>query len=252
MAVAAGIDELQELLVRHVVDVDLECGHVDGEPRELVVPPERDLARTCAERGATGRHHDPRRPKASFRAGVVTQAGRRPLLLVRQLMPHVEHRFLVHRLVLEDRVDGLRVVQQRMAGLFERRVRERLQNACVTFVGEAPDLFARRPFGRLAAAGGCLAVRIDAAREQALEALVDTRPAERSLHERVEAERRKMALVEHDRVTKRDRPGVIRLGLDDVEEARRALAVPAVPVRERLAIYCRLNCGHECLRSKLE
>src|SRR6186713_2568524 len=139
-----------------------------------------------------------------------------------------------------------------MAGLFERRARERVQNPCVTFVGEATDFFPRRPFGRLAPAGGCLGVRIDASREQPLEALVDTPATERPLHQRVETERRKMALVEHDGMSERDGPGVIGLRLDDVEEARRALAVPTVPVRKRLAIDRRLYCGHVCPRSKLE
>ena len=85
-------------------------------------------------------------------------------------MPHVEHRFLVHRLVLEDRVDRLGLVQQRMPGLLERRVRERIEHEGVARVGEALDLVARRPLGPLAAAGGRLVFGIDAAREQALEA----------------------------------------------------------------------------------
>ena len=53
--VAAGFDEVQELLVGDVVHVDLEGGHVDDGARELVVPAERNLTRTCAKRRAAGR-----------------------------------------------------------------------------------------------------------------------------------------------------------------------------------------------------
>ena len=56
-------------------------------------------------------------------------------------MPHVKHRFLMHGLVLEDRVRRLGFVQQRMSRLLDRRICKRLQDECVTGVGEAADLF---------------------------------------------------------------------------------------------------------------
>ena len=72
-------------------------------------------------------------------------------------------------------------------------------------------------------------MRIDAAREQRFEAGVDARPAERLLHQRVEAERRQVAFVEHDRMAQRDRPAVIRLLGQQVEERARPRAVALVP-----------------------
>ena len=47
--------------------------------------------------------------------------------------------------------------------------------------------------------------------KEALQPFVDTRSTERPLDQRVEAERRKMSLVEHDRVPKGNRLTVVRL-----------------------------------------
>ena len=76
-------------------------------------------------------------------------------------------------------------------------------------------------------------MRIDAARKQLLEPRVDARAAERFFHQRVEAESREMALVEHDRMTQRDRLRVIRVVCEEVEQRARARAVPAVPCKRR-------------------
>src|SRR5687768_8997462 len=105
-------------------------------------------------------------------------------------MPHVEHRFLMHRLVLEDRVRSFSLVQQRMPGLLDRCVRERVQNQAVALVGETADLVARWPLGALTAVRRRLVFRIDAAGKQALEVFVDAWTTEPLLDERVEAERR--------------------------------------------------------------
>ena len=52
-------------------------------------------------------------------------------------------------------------------------------------------------------------VRIDPARENRLEPRIDARSAQRLLHERVEAERRQVPFVEHNRMAQRDRPLVV-------------------------------------------
>jgi hypothetical protein len=57
----------------------------------------------------------------------------------------------------------------------------------------------RRPRRRVGLRG------IDAAGEQSLETLIDARPPQCPLDQRVEAERRQMAFVEDDRVAERDR-----------------------------------------------
>ena len=60
-------------------------------------------------------------------------------------------------------------------------------------------------------------MRIDASSEQRFKANVDARPTQTALDERVEAERRQMALVKHDRMAQRDRAAVISLLADQVE-----------------------------------
>src|SRR5262249_405165 len=71
-------------------------------------------------------------------------------------------------------------------------------------------------------------VRIDAAREQRLETLVDARAAERLLDQRVEAESRQMAVVEHDGVAQIDRPAVVDVLGQHVEQLPRTGAIAAI------------------------
>ena len=216
LPVAAGVDEVHELFVGHVVDVDLEGRYVGDEAGELVVPAKGNLAGACAKRGAARGNRDPCAWRA--RAARVSACSRRgPLLFVRQLVPHVEHRFLVHRLVLEDGEHRLGVVQQRMPGLIERRIRERVEDERIAVLGEPPDLLSSRPAGALTAARRRLVFRIDAAREQPLETFVNARTTEPLLHERVDAEGRKVSLIEHDRMTERNGTRVVGLRPDDVE-----------------------------------
>ena len=244
--VAAGVDEGQELLVGDVVHVDLEGRYVDDGARELVVPAEADLTREGAERRAAGRDHHARRCRR--RSGdVCASADGRSLVVAGELMPHVEHRLLVHRLVLEDRVDGLGLVEQRMPGLLERGMCERIEHEGIARIGKVLDLIPRRPFGPPAAAGVRLVLGIDAAREQALERVVDTRTSEPFLHQRVDAEGRQVPLVEDDRVAQRDRPREVGLRLDEIEQLSGSLPDSAIPVGERRAVQGRSCCGHELL-----
>ncbi len=121
----------------------------------------------------------------------------------------------MHRFVLEDREGGFRAIEQRMARLIEVGVLERIEHLTVGFSRKALDEVARGPpFPRIPHDGGRApvgVVRIDASREQRLETLVDARPAQTALHQRVEAEGRQMALVEDDRMAQRDRAAVVRL-----------------------------------------
>jgi hypothetical protein len=227
LPIAPVLDEVQELLVRHVMDVDGEGGHVHHEARHLVVPSEGDLARTGTERGTPGRDRDALRARRAA-ARKRRRTGRRSLVPVRQLVPEIEQGLLVHRLVLEDREHGLRLVQQRMAGLLERGVGKRVEDEIVAGLGKPLYVGSRWPLGRLAAVGGALAVRVDAAREQALEVGVDARTPERLLHQRVHAESWQVALIEHDRVPERDRPRVVGLRPDDVEQ--RACPPPVLTI----------------------
>ena len=64
-------------------------------------------------------------------------------------------------------------------------------------------------------------VRVDATREQPFEAGVDARLAECFLHERIEAERGKVAVVEHDGMAKRNRLTVVGVVRQQTEELAR-------------------------------
>src|SRR5262249_47337475 len=101
VAIAAGVDELEEPRVGHIVPLDRERLDPDRMRWEFVVPPEADGAAIDAERRAAAGDVDPfltRRRAVRLR----TRASRRRLLRVRQAMPHVEQRLLVHRFVLEN------------------------------------------------------------------------------------------------------------------------------------------------------
>ena len=162
-------------------------GNVDGERVELVVPAKRDdradrravrpRRRTPrAERGAAGGDIDALIRRRSG-AELVRQVVRLALVRVRQPLPHVEQRFLVHRLVFERGEDGLPVGHRGMlaSGEVELGPLHRRDDRVVGSPRELEDLVARRPARAGAAArhGLLLAVGIDAAREQRLEALVD-------------------------------------------------------------------------------
>ena len=158
---------------------------------------------------------------------------RRDLLLERQPMPHVQQRFLVHRFVLEDRERGFGAVEERMPGSIE---------VGVLRARRAPDGRLRRRTARTASREGqsasrrlapALRPRSRADRSRARRAPRAARrcsAAQRALHECVEAERRQMAFVEDNRMTKRDRPTVVGLVGEQVEDLARPQPVAAVTV----------------------
>ncbi len=113
------------------------------------------------------------------------------LVIVRQPVPHVQQRLLVHRLVLERRVDGFAVLHRRPI-FDEGRIAQRLENRLVCRTSEGEHLLARRPLGRGPAPrhGRIHTVRIDAALEEPLEPRVDAGMAQAALEKRNHAERR--------------------------------------------------------------
>ena len=196
----------------------------------LVVPAEANRSTRDAQRRATGGNIDPfRSRRTSLDARRIS--ARDVFLLVRQPVPHVEHRFLMHRLVLEDRERRLRVIEQRVPWTIELLARERIGDLPIRFVDERLHHRSARPqTARLVRR--VRLVRIDAAREQLLELRIDARTAERALHERVEAERRQMAVIEDDRLPQMNRPAVIGLLGEEVEQRTRPLAVAQVRINE--------------------
>ena len=121
-------------------------------------------------------------------------------------MPHVGERLLVHLLVLDDRPDA----PARRAAADDRRAprrRSRSRPRCSASAASAyaRTAVARRPRRVAARDGGGFLLRIDAAREDRFEMLVDAGTAEPLLDQRVDGERRQVALVEDDRIAQRDR-----------------------------------------------
>ena len=207
---------------------------------ELVVPPERDRsrARRRASRSPAGISIHSARGDAPVDARLV--AGRRALLLERQAMPHVEQRLLVHRLVLEDREHRFGAIEQRMARLLDVGVRERVDHLAIGFVGElrarrrAPASRRGRPAPPVVPARAAPAAsRADRSRARTASRAGGSMlgAAEPFLHQRVEAERRQVAFVEHDRMAQRDRLAVVRVVGEQIEQRARALAVAPVPRR---------------------
>ena len=134
-------------------------------------------------------------------------------------MPHVEERFLVHRLVLEDAQRRFTTVEQGIVRLIDVIVRQRIQHLLVGPGGKRLDLLASGPLGiRRGLRRGSRLFRIDATGEERLEVGVDARVAEPAFHERVETEGGEMPLIEHDRLAERDRPDVVRPVIQQIEE----------------------------------
>jgi sulfur carrier protein len=142
----------------------------------------------------------------------------------------------MHCLVLENREHRLGAIEQRPSGLFDAAIRNRVDDAAVGFGGEGADLVARRPAFRLARSARPGFSRIDAAGEEQLQIRIDARQAEPFLHERVEAEGRQMAFVEHDGMTQIDRPAVIRIVDQEIEQRARTGAIAAVPLQGGAAV----------------
>jgi hypothetical protein len=123
----------------------------------------------------------------------------------------------VHRLVLEDRERGFRPMQKRVARPIEVVALQRRTHPAIGFGSELPHRVARRPPLR-GASPGLILRRIDAAREQAFKPGVDAGAAQRAFDEGVETERRQVAFVEDDRMAEVDRPAVVRLVGNQIEQ----------------------------------
>src|SRR5262249_34499105 len=151
----------------------------------------------------------------------------------RQTMPHVEQRLLVHRLVLEDREGGLPAVEQWIPRPIELGMAKRVDDLSIGFVRERLHLTPRRPRRtHPGGTGGRALVRIDAARKERLEPSIEAGTSERLLDQRVEAERRQVPFVEHDRMAERDRLAVVRVLGQQIEERSGPRTVAAVPIRQ--------------------
>ena len=145
----------------------------------------------------------------------------------------------MHRLVFERGEDRLPVGHRGMlaSGHVELGALHRRHDLVVGSPRVVEDRGARRParVGAAARHGLLLAVRIDAAGEQRLEAFVDAGAAQPPLQKRDDAERRQVSFIEHDGIAQRDRPREVHVRIDEIEQRARTPAVPAVPVHEGLA-----------------
>src|SRR6185295_12277201 len=97
-------------------------------------------------------------------------------------------------------------------------MRQRVEHLTIGLVRELAYCMTRRPLQFRTRRRGRFVGRIDAAREQRLEPAVDARAVQRALDQRVEAEGREMALVEDDGMTQRDRLGVVRPLVQQIEK----------------------------------
>ena len=234
------VDELDELSVGDVVHVNLEGAHFDTMLRELVVPSERNRGAIRSERCDTGGNRDGR-ARRRLAAEFVPQPGSRGAFLsVRQAMPHVEQRFLVHRLVLEGGKNCLAATHRAVLtpGEIELRTAERVDDRLVGAAAERQDFIAGRPDRGGSASRHRLidTVGIDAPLEQTLHLRVDARQAEPTVQQRNHAERRQVPFIENDGIPECDWTSVVRVGIQQVEQPARPLAVALIPVDETLAI----------------
>jgi sulfur carrier protein len=160
-------------------------------------------------------------------------------------MPHVQQRFLVHRLVLEDGEHRLGAIEHRMSRLLDVGVEERVDHLPVGLACELVNGVARWPLSRPTrpTRPTCpTLVRIDSSGEQRFEVRVDARTAKPLLHERIETEAGEMSFVEDDRMTERDRLAIVRLFGEQIEERARSRAVLPVPGDERRTVD-----SHPCI-----
>ena len=241
-SIAAGVDELEEVGVGDVVDVDVEGRHLDAVLGELVVPAEAESRARSAPSVATPAGIARRVACAGgVAAALVAQARARRAAsgraaadaTCRAASPGASPRARA-----PCRSPRRAASRERAARQIESARRERVDDRLVGAPAERQHLVARRPDRRRAAARhrAIDAVGIDAAREQVLEPASTPGLTEPALEQGDDAEGRQVAFVEHDRIAQRDRPGVVGVGIEQVEQPARALAVALVPVDETLAI----------------
>src|SRR5579863_2275857 len=101
----------------------------------------------------------------------------------------------MHRFVFEDGKHRFPAIEQRIARAIELIMCQTCDNLAIGLSGEITNDLTGWPAIVHRRSASC-SVRIDASREQALEAVVDRRTSKRPLHERVETEGRQMAFVE--------------------------------------------------------
>src|SRR4029079_11129346 len=111
------------------------CRHVQDKLRMLVVPSERNRAAGNAKRRTASGHVDPFDGRWRCSHAWCISRGP-PLVIVRKLVPPVEHRLLVHCFVLQDGERRFGAVELRMAGAIEILARKRIEYLSVRFSGK--------------------------------------------------------------------------------------------------------------------
>src|SRR6188474_3515214 len=104
----------------------------------LVVPSKRNRSTIDTERCASCRQTNPLRRRRCA-AGDRRVPMRAAFLIVRKLVPHVEERFLMHRLMLQDREDRFGMIEQWIARTIEILMCQRLEYLLVCFLGKLLD-----------------------------------------------------------------------------------------------------------------
>ena len=176
IVVAAGVDEREVVAVGDVEPLDAERVDLTSGPGNSLSQPNGISPRLAPSRAvpAATSHvalHDGPGCDADGIVGWRTLGG------MRQPMPHVQQRLLVHRLVLEDGVHRLGAVQQRVPRLVQRGLGQCLHHPCIGRADEPVHGVAVGPGERRRVVP--VLVGIDAAGEQPLERFVDAGPAER-------------------------------------------------------------------------
>jgi hypothetical protein len=136
---SALVHELEVVGVGDVMPLQRKRRDIRLQMRALVVPSKQQRIGIETERHAAGRNLNPLlRGYASIDDRLIVL--RTMLLFEGKAMPHVEQRFLVHCLVLEDRKCSLRSIQQRIARPIEIIARECRTHSAIGFGGELPHL----------------------------------------------------------------------------------------------------------------
>src|SRR5262245_24541885 len=125
ITIATRLDELLIARIRDVLRLNRTSRDVYCIRRMLVVPSKSDCSTVNAKRCASRRQTDPLRCRRRA-LGDRRAATRAVFLFMRKPVPHVEERFLMHRLMLQDREDRCGAVEERMARTIEILVRQRV------------------------------------------------------------------------------------------------------------------------------
>jgi len=121
---------------------------IDGQRGPLVIPAEGGGLAIDPEGRASGRHPDPLRSRRPVVDDRVVAGGPR-LLRQRQPMPHVEQCLLMHHLVLKNREQRFRAIEERVARLLELGGGQRVEHAAVRLFGKRLHRGPCRPVRRM-------------------------------------------------------------------------------------------------------